>query len=91
MIMRPSIEPEQMIYLNYKEVLTKHASSITKFLQNGINTLRIGKKQNGNSIYTSTKRCLRDDLRDSYEDDEYWYQLWTDSRLEDEYSDHLGI
>ena len=40
---------------------------------------------------TSTERCLRDDLRDSYEDDEYWYQLWTDSRLEDEYSDHLGI
>ena len=91
MIMRPSIEHEQMTYLNYKEVLTKHVSNITKFLQNGINTLRTGKKQNGNSISTSTKRCLRSDLSDSYEDDEYWYQLWRDSPAEDDYSNHLGI
>ena len=91
MIMRPSIEHEQMTYLNYREVLTKHVSSITKFLQNGINTLRIGKKQNGNSISTSTKRCLGADLRDSYEDDEYWYQLWLDNSSEDDYSNHLGI
>jgi len=71
--------------------LTKHVSSITKLLQNATNIIPIGKKQNVNSINTSTQRCLRDDVSDFYEDDEYWHQLWYDSRLEDEYGDHLGI
>ena len=40
---------------------------------------------------TSTESYLRDDLSNSYDDDEYWYQLWIDNRLEDDYGDHIGI
>jgi hypothetical protein len=35
-----------------------------------------------------TDNSIEDDSKRFYDDDEYWYQLWSDSPLEEEYEPH---
>jgi len=77
-----------MTYSNYKGALMTLVSNTGKLLQNAINTRRNWKMYPRGYSKSWTENSIEDDSKRFYDDDEYWYQLWADSPLEEEYEPH---